>query len=296
MTFTTTASNWTNASSDANFRAWGSYISDQLTAVGLLKTADTGQVDWTTVLNPGAINTYNAYEVRAFSDALQATAPVFFKIFYGEGTGTDNPAIGISFGTGSDGAGNLTGTTSTLMRDAAAAAAGSTVVVGSGANNRFVLNTNQNSGMLFGFERTKDSLGNDTSEGIVYFVNGSGNFGSTSAGSSSARSLYWNPITGTIVDSATNSSLAALFPWQTSFVYGAQTGVAPVFPEKPIFGNPVLGIVGYYTGDITPTNTFVAYMYGTAHQYYACVAVSSAQSSAWRGSSGGIESAAIRYE
>ncbi len=297
-TFTTTASNWTNATNDDNFRAWGSYISSRFAAVGLIQTSDTGQVNWTTAANPGATNTYPHYEVWRFNDALQATAPVFFKIFYGEGSGTDTPAIGISFGTGSDGSGNLTGTTSTLMRTTSAAGAGSTTVVGSGSTNRFSFNNNTGSsaGMLFGFERTKDSVGNDTSEGIVYFANGSTNFGNVGSTATSARTLYWNPNTGTVVESAASSSLAALFPWQSSFVFGAQTGIAPVFAERPLFTNPILNVVGYYTGDITPTNTFMAYMYGTAHQYYACAAAASISSSGWRGAGGGTEAAAILYE
>ena len=96
---------------DARFRALASFVSDNLTAGGLPKTADTGQINLATVTRP-AVNTSGGYEIRRFDDALQATKPVFFKIEYGTGAGS--PGTGISFwltiGTGSDGAGNITGT------------------------------------------------------------------------------------------------------------------------------------------------------------------------------------------
>lgn len=93
---------------DANFRAWGLDYSDALTAVGLLKTADTGQIDWATVARPGT-NTAAGYEIRTFADALQSTAPVYIKFEYGTGASATRPQIWISIGSGSDGAGNLTG-------------------------------------------------------------------------------------------------------------------------------------------------------------------------------------------
>src|SRR6186997_665737 len=109
--FTATPANFTN-SSDANFRVWGAYISSKLLAGGMVQTADTGQINWTTVLTPTGINTYAGYEIWRFADALQASAPVYFKIEYGEGSNVDGPAVRVKFGTGSDGAGNLTGNVS----------------------------------------------------------------------------------------------------------------------------------------------------------------------------------------
>jgi len=45
--------------SDADFRVWGKELSDKLQALGgspsaLVKTADTGQINWVTVTRPGA--------------------------------------------------------------------------------------------------------------------------------------------------------------------------------------------------------------------------------------------------
>ena len=112
-------SNWTTAAqhdSDANFRIWGSELSTKLQAMsstpGLVKTGDTGQINWTTVTRP-AVNSDAGYEIYYLNDSLHATSPVYFKIWYGSASNVAYPRIRIQVGTGSDGAGTLTGTTST---------------------------------------------------------------------------------------------------------------------------------------------------------------------------------------
>ena len=99
-------------SSDATFRAWGSAINNALTTVGLTQTADTGQVNWTTVTRPGT-NTTAGYEIWRFNDSLQATAPIFIKLSYGTATSALFPRLLCDIGTGSDGAGTLTNSTLT---------------------------------------------------------------------------------------------------------------------------------------------------------------------------------------
>lgn len=99
------------SASDANFRTWGSTISAAFAAVGMVQTADTGQINWTTVAIPGMASTDAGYEVWRFDDALQATVPIFFRVVYGTGGVANNRTRVLlhSVGTGSDGAGNLTG-------------------------------------------------------------------------------------------------------------------------------------------------------------------------------------------
>lgn len=93
---------------DASFRAWGSAISTLLDDVGLAKTADTGQINWTTVARPTATNTVAGYEIRVHDSTLGDT---YFKIEYrtaGSTTGA-NASLQVTIGTGSDGAGTITG-------------------------------------------------------------------------------------------------------------------------------------------------------------------------------------------
>jgi hypothetical protein len=95
-----------NHANDADFRAWGSDLSASLAQVGLVQTADTGQINWTTVLRP-AINTYAGYEIWRFPDSS-----LFLKWEYGTAANSFNIALRVQVGTGSSGAGTLTGATS----------------------------------------------------------------------------------------------------------------------------------------------------------------------------------------
>lgn len=96
---------------DATFRAWVKQVIDQLVAVGLVKTADTGQIDTATVLRPTAGNTSAGYAIFAFptTDTLQATRPVVFKLEFGSFGTVSLPSMWLTVGAGSDGAGAITG-------------------------------------------------------------------------------------------------------------------------------------------------------------------------------------------
>lgn len=98
--------------SDATFRVWVAEIITNLLAVGLTQTTDTGQINTSTVVRGASANTAAGYAVFRFNDTLQSTAPIFFKLEFGNGTtpATD-PAIWITVGTGSNGSGTITGTT-----------------------------------------------------------------------------------------------------------------------------------------------------------------------------------------
>lgn len=120
MTTNSYSTVWSHTN-DAEFRAWGSALSAALAAVGLTQTADSGQINWLTVSRPGT-NTAAGYEIWRFNDALQATAPIYIKVEYGTGGSTTRPQIWITVGTGTNGAGTITGqssTRSTCMRDSA---------------------------------------------------------------------------------------------------------------------------------------------------------------------------------
>lgn len=105
-----------NHQSDAGFRAWGADFSSKLAAVGLVQTADTGQIDWNTVTRP-AINTQAGYEVWRFNDSLQATAPVYIKFIYGTGaSNAARPAIWWTIGNETNGAGGVNFRGNTTVR------------------------------------------------------------------------------------------------------------------------------------------------------------------------------------
>lgn len=290
--FTTTPANWTN-SSDANFRAWGSYISARLTAVGITVTADTGQINWTTVLTPSGVGVYAGYEIRQFTDTLQATAPVFIKIEYGEGAGADNPAIRMQFGSGSNGSGALTGTLSAQYVAIGTIQAGATITHGSGGPARFCINGGYTAGavgMIFGFERSKDASGNDTSEAVLFIATGT-------TGSLSGSRIFgvWSTTLGDI-GPTTAITAPALFPPGATGASGPQTIVVPILHSKGVFMNPGLNFAGYFTENITATSTPLVSAYGILHAYYAFTAASAWGSAQFQGAGGGTEALLMRYE
>lgn len=165
---------------DADFRTWGSAITAQILAMGLVKHTDTGQINWGTVTRP-AINVYAGYEIWRFADALQATKPVFIKVEYGIGAVADRPALAITVGTATNGAGTLTGQVSTRKTQLAAASKTAGVVLPSfcsGDTDRLTLCTNLDNatatfGIFINIERPKDSSGVSVGDGIVTCFNAS---------------------------------------------------------------------------------------------------------------------------
>lgn len=153
---------------DADFRSWGSGLSAQFAAVGLVKTADTGQIDWSTVLKPSATVQQRGYEIWRFNDALQATKPVFIRIDFGSGAGASLPGLWVTVGTGTNGAGTLTGQVSTIK--SISSGAGGTTSYCSGSSSRLNLITNFTSStsvMIICIERAKTGAGVDTGDAVV---------------------------------------------------------------------------------------------------------------------------------
>lgn len=95
---------------DSDFRAWVDSFHAQLTAVGMVQTADTGQLATPCVASRPSTSSYAGYEIWRFPDSAEQTAcPIFLKIEYGIGTAADRPAIRIQAATSTNGAGTLNG-------------------------------------------------------------------------------------------------------------------------------------------------------------------------------------------
>lgn len=95
---------------DATFRLWGKAISDAIAAVGMVRAADTGQINWATVNRPAIPQTPAGYEIWRFPDSLHATAPIYLKLEYGTGPASAT-YIGmyVTVGKSTDGAGAIGG-------------------------------------------------------------------------------------------------------------------------------------------------------------------------------------------
>lgn len=102
-------------SSDAGFRAWVAEMIARITAVGLVQTTDTGQINTVTVTRPGT-NSNGGYAIFRMNDTLQGTAPVFFRFDFGTGGSATTPRIQITHGTSSNGSGTIGGTALSIAR------------------------------------------------------------------------------------------------------------------------------------------------------------------------------------
>lgn len=106
---------FTAAPYGTNFTQLGAAVQeilDLLSTAGFVQTADSGQIDPGTVV--GAAGAISGYSVHRMNDSLQSIAPVFFKLVYGYGNSAGKLRVDIQFGTGTDGAGTLTGQVSSV--------------------------------------------------------------------------------------------------------------------------------------------------------------------------------------
>lgn len=248
---------------DAHFRGWVQAISDGLQTGGLTKTADSGQINTATVTKPGGTSTSQGYEIRQFTDALSGTKPVVFKIEYGSGTGSANePAIWLTIGTGSDGSGNITGTTllaRTMIRCNGATSSSVSFAINVDTS-RFTLAMNAYTASTVtavNLERSKDSSLADSNEGLIldwFFA--------------TAGSFRYLPFVGTIPTAETDGG--AIHPSTDTTVAGSDVGVFPMNPTN--FGfqvNSPLGWQCYRTNEITSDTIITVNIDGSNHDYLA---------------------------
>jgi hypothetical protein len=165
---------------DADFQAWVQGLQAQFAACGLTRTADTGQINSSTVLKPAGANTSQGYEVYRFNDLAQASMPLFFKIEYGSSaSAADRPGIWVTVGIGSSGAGAIGSGGTAVVRIAFYAQASKSAGVtlpsycsGDGGRIALAVNYDLNAATFgFGFviDRLRDPRGQPTGEGSMVF-------------------------------------------------------------------------------------------------------------------------------
>ncbi len=250
-----------NNNTNTSFRNWGSNVSAKILAAGMVKASDTGQIDFTTVQTPAALGTSQGYEIWQFNDTLQATAPVFFKLEYGSGAATADPGTWLTFGSGSNGSGTLTGSLSTRM-SVNGTAAGATTWFFSGSNNRFMMaamaagaNASSSTILILSFERTVDANGNVTSEGVLVVTKSKTTWGQ----------VGWNTTTGAMT--AVEASLGAMGPSVGSGSSGYATAIYPVFHTKGNFLNPGYNIICAYEANFSAGIPVTFPFYNVSHTY-----------------------------
>lgn len=275
---------------DATWRLWINEIIAALTAAGWVQTADTGQLNPATILYPVANNAIVGTMIWRMNDALQATAPVFVKFGFGSQDLNTKINLNIQIGTGSNGAGSLTGNNLiTFDIGLASNTAASDFIYSSGSTNRFAMAmwpaVDAARSLFFSIERSKDAAGNDTADGVFL----AGRSGSVWAGSGSWVAnlcAYWfmPTYTGAVAGSATGRSAHDGAPVLIHGNLGAQGAVGPHTPVWPWrymsqrgAENEPMNILSYNNSLIVGNLTeFDAEMYGANRHYKGFTTVSDA--------------------
>lgn len=130
-----------NVANDAEFQAWCQTIETAILASGFLEVApDTGQLNLATATRPLA-GAYSGYRIYRGKDSVQATRPIYIKVEYGAGSGgVDRPSIRRTVGTGTNGAGTLTGPQLAAASNNPSATGGgaATIIAGGGSSAMFI--------------------------------------------------------------------------------------------------------------------------------------------------------------
>ena len=171
-------------------RIWGRAVSDGFVAVGMVKTSDTGQIDWDTAIAPNSANRVVGYEMFRFNDALQDSAPIFLKIEYGDGSYAGNPAFWITICRRTDGAGGAVDILAPRRRSDSATSlnqSGATVptsiepiyISSDGSSLCFSARIGATMNLSFRspafvIDRSRDATGNPTAAGGAIIVEGMG--------------------------------------------------------------------------------------------------------------------------
>lgn len=260
MSYAASTSMTNTITGDAAFRAWGSAYAAKWASMGLVQTADTGQINWATVTQPAAINTVAGYEIWRMNDALQATAPIFLKIEYGTGAATANGSLWIQLGNGSSGAGALSGVLSTRQQVQCTATVAAIPHYWSGDTNRAcvaVIGASAATSMSVGWERTVDATGVVSGEGALLVYRG------TSAWGQQAWNQAIGPYTATW-ETSLGCMGAAVAPFG---VTGLQVAIYPIYHNKGVFCNPGYNYMAYENATIGALSTISFNVYGAAHTY-----------------------------
>jgi hypothetical protein len=213
-------------------------------------------------------------EVWGPSDALQTGASIFYvRIDYGVGTAaTAGPRLRMALGTGTTGACVLSGYyTSNLEPSDATSITGGGVATSdcyySGDTNRMGMTlwrsqAGNRAPLIFVIERTHDTNGNDTADGVTLVATGDN-------GAAILEANQTLGLTGAGAAPATSDKilLALGNGVNASSLYNNNIPVSVMFPEYGIYGNPLTGVVFLHTQDAVAGSLITANFYGATRTY-----------------------------
>lgn len=282
---TTFNNSWAFTNASNGQRQWCQHVFDTIvTNGGWVQTADTGQVTISGMTTPGATNTKNGYIVVRTNDSLHSTRPIFIRIDFGSGSAANNPGMWFTIGTGSDGAGTITGKrfdggAIAAPQMTATASASVSNNYGAGADGAwFTLGMGIIGGgagtaaLAMSFERAKDASGAEDGDGMIWV------YGATSATINRVQYLFWAAVTQPTQETGVPTLVSGLNP--TSF--GGDIGVGLVFAMTGYARPAGLGMTIWKTADLAIEGSAVVSIYGSNHTYkqQGSMTITSAQNGA----------------
>lgn len=257
-------------STSAGLQAIVTAIHTRITGFGWVQTADAGQANPATVVRPGAGSTVAGYLIYRMADALQGAAPVYMKLEVGSGAaGASSFSIWVTVGSGTDGAGALTGILSERIQFSQSTLAVSATPYEcqwSGATDRFAMclfrdDPTTTHTLVFGIERSKDDTKANTGAGVL--IQGGRGGGNTAVGAF-FKQQYLDRATG---PGNVDNILVSACPVGTTGGYGTTVGVYPTIPLAGVAQEPGLNFAIYLAGDIPAGSTQTLSVAGTNHDY-----------------------------
>lgn len=266
---TATSSTRLRHDSDATFREWGSEFSTLLSMIGLVQTADTGQINWATVTRPG-VNTEAGFEIWRFDDALQATSPIYIRFGYGTGTAVNRSRIQMTVGVGTNGAGVITPDGSWTIENVSGASTNdiddttrNSYFCYDGGTLGFFWKTGTSSRACLTITRTVDADGVYDGDGAMIVAYGNNRI------TTACMSFVGTP---SITTKRTSTRTAQVCHWPqaaATSIVGSDQQVACMYGTYPRF-RPHIGLVGCLHTEFGSGVTFTATMVGTTpHTYLA---------------------------
>jgi hypothetical protein len=261
-----------------NFKSWAQAISTAFSTFGWLQSSDTGQVNWGTISAVPSSAAF-VYEIWQPNDGL---TNFYAKVEYGNFYGTNSPCIRVTLGTGTNGAGTLTGfVTSAFPVANVALTPPSTSTTyecdftgGAGRMGVMMWRVGgNNSTQVFAIERSVDSSGAYTSGSITLYVCGPPAFNDATNPSAAQQTILLGVGVGPTVNRTTarsgmNVATRILNWWGLSS--SAFNGFIPFDTLSPAIGyfdQPLTQIGFAFATDMAEGVPFTTTLYGATRTY-----------------------------
>lgn len=256
-----------DATTDARFQAFCTFVNDLLiTTGGWAKVTCTGEADPATIAHPTVANTKQGFRVYQMQDGLQSTRAVYMRVDFGSGSAAAIPGIWLTIGTGvTTSTGIITGPGLAVKQYSGnTSSTGAVTCWASADTNRFVMlmfAQSTNVGWFaVGVERTKDSNGQDTTDGVIVIGNGS-----TTGGGAMDQSQIADLVN--VSQPPADGGVCYVLAGQNPSTFSSNIGVSLVIPFKGNAQQPGMNFAIVRSSDFSTGAQFNLTVYGQVRTY-----------------------------